>query len=137
MKVMKEANLKQQLEAYDNGQFLESDGDVNTGCYLFYDWFCKQESLERRARRLFGSLRTFLKHHPEIDQTKHYVFFKNNCPMVGSLYDDFRICDMETGNVIWNVTPKSGHSGMAEVWGVMNEWKAPIQRGFSYRELFQ
>ncbi len=133
---MKQANLKQQLEAYANGYFLESDGNSDTGCYLFYDWFCKDTSLEGKARRLFSNLKTFLKHHPEIDQTKHYVFFKNNCSVAYGLYDDFRICDMETQDVIWNVTPKSAHSKMAEVWGVANEWKEPIKIAETFRKLF-
>jgi hypothetical protein len=133
---MKQANLKQQLEAYANGYFLESDGNSDTGCYLFYDWFCKDTSLEGKARRLFGNLKTFLKHHPEIDQTKHYVFFKNNCPMFGPLYDDFRICDIESGDVVWNVTPKSGHSGMAEAYSSFNGFKEPVAKADTFRELF-
>ena len=133
---MKTANLKQQLEAFKAGQFLESDGDSDTGCYLFYDWFCKDTSLEGKARRLFGNVKTFLKHHPEIDQTKHYVFFKNNCSMSYGLYDDFRICDMETQDVIWNVTPRSAHSGQAEVWGAVNDWNSPIKTAYSFKELF-
>ena len=133
---MKQANIKQQLEAYANGQFLESDGSVDTGCYLFYDWFCKDTSLERKAHRLFSNLKTFLKHHPEIDQTKHYVWFKNNCPMGGPLYDDFRISDMETQDVIWNVTPRSGHSGKAEVYSVSNGFKEPLMEADTFRKLF-
>jgi len=134
---MKQANLKQQLEAYANGYFLESDGNSDTGCYLFYDWFCKDTSLEGKARRLFSNLKTFLKHHPEIDQTKHYVWFKNNCPFNGPLYDDFRISDMETGYVIWNVTPRSGHSGKAEVYSISNDFKEPLKTADTFRGLFK
>ena len=133
---MKTANLKQQLEAFKAGQFLESDGDSDTGCYLFYDWFCKDTSLKNKARRLFGNVKTFLKHNPDIDQTKYYVFFKNNCSMSYGLYDDFRICDMETQDVIWNVTPRSAHSGQAEVWGAVNDWNSPIKTAYSFKELF-
>ncbi len=134
---MTQANIKQQLEAYANGQFLESDGDVDTGCYLFYDWFCKDTSLEGKARRLFSNLKTFLKHHPEIDQTKHYVWFKNNCPMRGPLYDDFRISDMESGDVMWNVTPKSGHSGKAEVYSRVNGFNEPLKTADTFSGLFK
>ena len=62
-------------------------------------------------------VKTFLKHNPQIDLLEHYVFFKNNCPVNGPLYDDFRICDVESGNVIYTVIPKCGHSGKAEIWG--------------------
>ena len=134
---MKQANIKQQLEAYAMGQFMDAEGNTDRGCYNFYDWFCKSSSLEGKARRLFSNLKTFLKHHPEIDQTKHYVFFKNNCPVVGSLYDSFSICDVENGDVIWYVTPKSGHSRMAEIWGVANDWKDPIKTSDTFRELFK
>ena len=34
-----------------------------------------------------------------------YVFFKNNCPGCGPLYDDLRICDIESGDVLFNVCP--------------------------------
>jgi len=133
---MKQANLKQQIEAFKNGQFLESDGAVDTGCFNFYDWFCKDTSLRNKARRLFGNVKTFLKHNPEIDPTKYYVFFKNNCSMAYGLYDDFRICDMETQDVIWNVTPRSAHSGMAEVWGRVNDFKAPLKQAETFKKLF-
>lgn len=134
---MKQANLKQQLEAYENGNFMEANGRIDTGCYLFYDWFCKDSSLEGKARRLLSNLKTFLKHHPEIDQTKHYVWFKNNCPGRGPLYDDFRISDMETGDVIWNVTPKSGHSGKAEVYSRANGFKEPLMEADTFSGLFK
>ena len=57
--------------------------------------------------------------------------------MNGPLYDDFRICDIETGNVIYTVIPKSGHSGLAEVWGKQNEFQSALIIGKDMNEIFK
>jgi hypothetical protein len=113
---MKKVNLAEQLNAFASGRIIDSDGDQND-CFNFYDWFCKDSSLERKAKALFPKVIKFVAAHPEIAPSRTYVFFKNNCPMNGPLYDDFRICDVESGNVIYTVIPKCGHSGKAEIWG--------------------
>jgi len=118
------ATLKDQLLAFREGKHLDSDGKESL-CHNFYDWFCKTTSLKAKADRLFR-LTEKAARALNVDQEKHYVVFKNNCPMGGPLYDDLRICNIETGDVIWNLTPKSGHSGKAELWGAKNEWKEPI-----------
>lgn len=119
-------NLQEQLENYKNGVILSSDGYENKGgCWNFYDWFCKDSSLENKSKKLFPLVQKLV-NALNIDTTTHYVFFKNNCPMGGPLYDDLRICDMQSGNVVWNFTPKSGHSGMSELWGRENDFKGPI-----------
>jgi len=129
-------NLKQQLEHFDHhGQAISSDGA--TWCHGFYDWFCKDHSLAARAEKLIPKLKKFLANHPEIDTTKVYTFFKNNCPMSGPLYDDFRICDSATGDVIYTVVPKCSHSGKAEVWGSANGFAGPIQVADTYTGLFK
>jgi hypothetical protein len=117
-------NLKAQLEAFDKGIFLDSDGK-ESWCFTFYDWFCKDSSLERKSRSLFAKVKKFLKANPQIDTEKVYVFFKNNCPGSGNLYDDFRICNDD--GVIYTVTPKCGHSGKAEIWWEENDFKEPIK----------
>jgi hypothetical protein len=118
------ATLKQQLEAFENGKYVDSSGREDR-CFNFYDWFCRESSLEGKAKRLFAVVKRWVKER-NTDTDKVYVFFKNNCPVNGPLYDDFRICDLETGNVIWTVIPKCGHSGKAEVWGRQNNFEGPI-----------
>ena len=71
----------------------------------------------------------------DVDLDSTYVFFKNNCPMDGPLYDDFRICDIESGNVLYTVTPKCGHSGMAELWGKDNNFEEPMKTGKVFSDL--
>jgi hypothetical protein len=41
---------------------------------------------------------------------------------------------MVSGDVIYWVTPKSGHSGLAEVYGAVNGFNEPIVRG-SWKEV--
>lgn len=133
---MKKITLKQQIAAWKNNRaILNSDGDV-CPFYGFYDWFCKDSSLRIRGERLMPKVIKFLKANPDLDPEKHYVFFKNNCPMVGPTYDDFRICDLETGNVVFTVIPTCSHSGKAEIWGQANKFAGPIQVADTYAKLF-
>tara|TARA_R110000850_G_scaffold225435_1_gene350775 strand:+ start:102 stop:500 length:399 start_codon:yes stop_codon:yes gene_type:complete len=126
--------LRQQLEAFENGVFLDSDGSKDSSCFVFYDWFCKDSSLKRKATALFKKTKMFAK-MKDVDLDSTYVFFKNNCPMDGPLYDDFRICDIESGNVLYTVTPKCGHSGMAELWGKDNNFEEPMKTGKVFSDL--
>jgi len=128
-------NLADQLNAQANGLIIDSQGQ-NDECYNFYDWFCKDSSLRNKSWKLMKQVKTFLKHNPQIDLLEHYVFFKNNCPGRGPLYDDFRICNIETGNVVFTVIPKCGHSGLAEIWGRENDFKGPIKTAKTFSKLF-
>lgn len=86
---------------------------------MWYDWFCSDASLVRKGRKLLTRIRAITP-SPRFDATTHYAFFKNNCPMNGGLYDDFRICDIATGDVVFCVVPSEGYSrtkGQACVWG--------------------
>jgi len=113
-------SLQSQLKQFEEtGAFPDSEG--KSDFYGFWDWFCADSSLERRSRSLVAKLKKFLKVNPTLDTTKYYVFFKNNCPMSGATYDDFRICDIETGDVRYTVIPKCSHSGMAEIWGRLSD----------------
>ena len=98
---------------------------------LWYDWFCKDSSLKRKGEALLKKLKVIASSN-KFDNDKCYVFFKNNCPCVGNLYDDFRICDKETGDVLYCVIPKSGHKAhdrRAQVYGVDNDFREPIVEG--------
>lgn len=110
----------------DSSKFLSSQNS-----YGFYDWFCSARFLESKANKLMKKVGDIIE-SKKIDINKQYIFFKNNCPMVGKLYDDFRICDIKTGDVIYTVIPKSGmdsEKGLAYVWGKDNNFKEAIISG--------
>jgi hypothetical protein len=97
----------------------------------WYDWFCDDHFLKGKLDDLFPKVKQ-IANSKKIDMDKTYVFFKNNCPCEGTLYDDFRFCDMETGDVIYTVIPASGHEscwGQAELWGRENGFDKALVEG--------
>jgi hypothetical protein len=112
------------------GEFLGTDvkTQIEAG---WYDWFCRDTSLKSKTQALGKKMLQLMK-SDKIDTDKHYVWFKNNCPMYGRLYDDFRIADMETGDVIYTIIPSCGHErekGQAQVWGRENDFQGPLVTG--------
>jgi len=73
----------------------------------WYDWFCQDKSLSKKTDDLARKLNR-IADSPLINQDTMYVWFKNNCPLVGNLYDDFRIADLETGIPLFVIVPRSG-----------------------------
>ena len=114
---MTKATITEFLANPQTGSF-NADGEFDSG--VWYDWFCSDKSLVNRGKLLLGKVRVIAK-SAKFDNDKCYVFFKNNCPVKGGLYDSFSICDIETGNVLYWVTYKSSHSGLAEVSGLNAE----------------
>ena len=124
---MKHQSIRQYLKNYDNGAYTSHDftTQVEAG---WFDWFCKDSSLANKTIKLTKKLKQIVD-SPKINQDTMYVFFKNNCPMIGNLYDDFRICDIETGDIVYTITPRSGHkgyNGLGSVWGKENYFRASI-----------
>lgn len=105
----------------------------NDSSHGFFDWFCRDSALMGRSEKLIAKLMSIVE-STKIDKDNYYVFFKNNCPCNGDLYDDFRICDLESGEVIYTIVPKSAHSGKAEVWGKENGFELPVVAG-SWRDV--
>ena len=131
---MTKVNLAAQLNAFASGQIMDSNGTIDS-CFNFYDWFCKESSLERKANKLFPQVKKFIAANPDIDILSTYVFFKNNCPMRGPLYDDFRICN--ENEVLFTVIPKCSHSGKAEIWGKNAEGKFEcLKQAETFSKLF-
>lgn len=118
------------LEKFDKGDFNNPsvDTQIDAG---WYDWFCRDTSLRNKTIKLTRLLKQIVK-SPKINQKTMYVWFKNNCPGHGSLYDDFRIADIDTGETLYCITPASGHKqdkGRASVWGKENNFDGPLVEG--------
>lgn len=127
---MDNQSIRSFIQNFDEGKY--DAVDTKTQCDAgWYDWFCRDTSLAFKTKKLTRKLKVLLKSQ-KINQDTMYVFFKNNCPMDGSLYDDFRICDLETGDVIFAVVPSSGFNskkGTAELWGRENGFDGPLVEG--------
>lgn len=95
----KEMTLVQFAERFRAGEFKSKDR--LTQCIAgWYDWFCRDESLAAKTEYLGKKVLSIID-SKKFDKTKTYVFFKNNCPCVGKLYDHFSICDIETCRVLF------------------------------------
>lgn len=93
----KRINVLAWIDRFNNGDFDKEDvkTQIEAG---WYDWFCKDSSLLRKTQRM-GKIIAKLNQGGKVDLANCYVWFKNNCPLNGPLYDDFRFADLETGEV--------------------------------------
>lgn len=96
---MENMTITKFIERFINGDFDRPFRNVQIEAG-WYDWFCKDSSLAAKTQYL-GRKVVAIKDSRRFDNDKCYVFFKNNCPMVGKLYDHFSICDMESGDVLF------------------------------------
>lgn len=105
----------------------------------WFDWFCRDTSLRNKTYRLGGVVKQ-IRDGGKVDLDGTYVFFKNNCPLNGPLYDDFRICSIENGNV--QLTVQFGccwNDARYAVFGRTPDgeghWEKPLFKTDSSREL--
>lgn len=96
-----EMNIKTFAERFVRGDFSSPSRKVQVEAG-WYDWFCKDSSLANKTKNLGVKVLSIMD-SKRFDKEKTYVFFKNNCPCVGALYDQFSICDIETGDVLFCV----------------------------------
>ena len=81
-----ELSVRQWQEQFKAGAF--DSPDFATQCRAgWYDWFCNDEALAGRLKRL---ARVVMGVTDPFILDNYYVWFKNNCPMNGPLYDDVR-----------------------------------------------
>lgn len=82
----KYVSLREWQKMYKKGDF--KDSSFETVCKAgWYDWFCDRASLPNRLKKI--ALVVMGITCPEL-LDNYYVWFKNNCPCAGPLYDDVR-----------------------------------------------
>ncbi|MFA4971764.1 MAG: hypothetical protein WC683_04075 [bacterium] len=101
-------SLKEWVNRFNRGDYDAPDAHTQMKAGWF-DWFCKDSALAAKTQRLGRRVCQIAK-SKRFDPEKVYVFFKNNCPVNGSLYDSFSICKLDDQEVLFWITPRNGHT---------------------------
>lgn len=130
--------LNKWIDEFNNGSF--DSADVQTQIKAgWYDWFCKDSSLKNKTKRM-GNIIKGIKAGGKVNLKDWYIWFKNNCPLNGPLYDDFRFANLETGEVqftvqidcCWN---KYKYCVYGRTFDGIGHWDKPLFETDSIKEL--
>lgn len=83
---MEKISVREWIKKFNEGEFNSTDRctQIRAG---WYDWFCKDSALNNRLKKMGNIIKDITN---DFILDNYYVWFKNNCPCVGPLYDDFR-----------------------------------------------
>jgi len=95
----KEISIKQWVVNFFKGDYSAHDRKTQIDAGWF-DWFCGDASLATKTAKM-GKIITKIADGGKVNRDEQFIFFKNNCPMMGALYDQFSICDLKTGDVVY------------------------------------
>ena len=94
-------SINEWINKFLSGEFDSQDVRVQIQAG-WYDWFCKDSSLANKTKKM-GNIVHQVKRGGKVNLDDWYVWFKNNCPLNGPLYDDFRFASLETGDVQFTI----------------------------------
>lgn len=94
-------SINEWINKFLSGEFDSQDVRVQIQAG-WYDWFCKDSSLANKTKKM-GNIVRQVKRGGKANLDDWYVWFKNNCPLNGPLYDDFRFASLETGDVQFTI----------------------------------
>ena len=92
-------NFSKWVERFNNGDFDDPGVRVQIEAG-WYDWFCRDTSLVNKTK-IIGNIVKRIKPGGKVNLEEWYIWFKNNCPLHGPLYDDFRFARLDTGAVMF------------------------------------
>lgn len=130
----KEINIAEWVGLFGCGHFDSNDTktQIDAG---WYDWFCKDTSLRNKTQRM-GKIIAKIKDGGKVDLKHWYVWFKNNCPLNGPLYDDFRFADLKTGCVEFTIQLDCcWNEKKYTVYGRHNDFEKPLFETDKVKEL--
>ena len=94
-------SINEWINKFLSGEFDSQDVRVQIQAG-WYDWFCKDSSLVNKTKKM-GNIVRQVKRGGKVNLDDWYVWFKNNCPLNGPLYDDFRFASLETRDVQFTI----------------------------------
>ena len=128
----KELTLREFAAAFSAGEFDNPcrSTQIRAG---WSAWFCRDSALARKTQSL-GKKVLSIMDSLKIDKDTNYVFFKSICPCVGPFYDQFSICDIKSGEVLFAVQhlEKGSHGAEKARWEVFdanNGFQVPVVHG--------
>ena len=121
----KELSLRTWIPKFNLNEFESKDLETQIKAG-WYDWFCRDESLANKTKRMGNIVKQF-KDGGKLNLDSMYVWFKNNCPLAGPLYDDFRIADIETGETLFTIQINCFREEKRyTVYGKRNDFDTPL-----------